>query len=163
MTVTQAVKHPGFVRMRGRDFPVGDMCWRRAFPGLPAQARQARDFVNFLAEGSRWADDLTLAAGELVANALQHTRSGCPGGLFVVELRRWRGGAALTVIDQGGPKEPRRGTAPAGDPAAFDFAESGRGLFAIEMTASWWDWCGGFCGRTITAVYDDRPHLHPVH
>ncbi|MGI8330218.1 ATP-binding protein [Actinomadura scrupuli] len=165
MTVTQSVKHPGVVRMRGRDFPVGDMCWRRAFPGLRPQARRARDFVGFLVEGSPRADDLILAAGELVANALQHTRSGCPGGLFVVEVRRWRGGVALTVIDQGGPNEPRRGTAGgpmAADLGDFDFAESGRGLFAVEMTASWWDWCGGFCGRTVTAVYDDRPRLHPV-
>jgi hypothetical protein len=44
----------------------------------------------------------------------------------------------------------------------WDLAESGRGLFTISVTASWWDWCGGPLGRTITAVFYDRPALHPL-
>ena len=38
---------------------------------------------------------------------------------------------------------------------SWTYAESGRGLAAIELTASWWDWCGGPAGRTVTAVYHD--------
>ncbi|RAY15982.1 ATP-binding protein [Actinomadura craniellae] len=146
--------------MRGREFPVGDMCWRRAFAGRPAEARRARDFVGFLMAGFARADDMVLAAGELVANVLQHTRSGLPGGLFVVEVRRWRGGAALTVIDQGGDGEPRSRPPCDGFDGSVDelcaLAESGRGLLTISATASWWDWCGGPAGRTVTAVFDER-------
>ena len=153
MTVTQ-VAHP-IVHMHGRDFPVGDMCWRRAFPGHRSQARRAREFVSFLVDGFARADDVILAVGELVANALQHTRSGTSGGLFVIEVRRWRGGVALTVIDQGGPTDPRPGPVGPIDLATWDFTESGRGLPAVAQTASWWDWCGGPSGRTVTAVYHD--------
>jgi hypothetical protein len=52
------------------------------------------------------ADEMILATGEPVADALQHTRSGRLGGLFLIEVRRWRGGVAATVIDQGAPTNP---------------------------------------------------------
>ncbi|GAB3677748.1 hypothetical protein GCM10027589_48000 [Actinocorallia lasiicapitis] len=140
------------VLMHGREFEIGDMCWRRAFPGLPAEARRAREFVGFLTEGFACVDDVLLAAAEMISNAVRHTRSGLPGGLFVVEVRRWRGGAALTVIDQGGPSEPR--AKPLAESAdEFALFESGRGLLTIGITASWWDWTGGDAGRTVTAVF----------
>lgn len=151
----------GVVRMHGREFPVPDMCWRRAFPGLPPAARRARDFVTFLLEGFTRADDVVLVAGEMVANVLQHTRSGRPGGIFVIELRRWRGGVALTVIDQGGPSDPSPKSlrvSDGSDGELWDLPESGRGLLTISATATWWDWCGGHTGRTVTAVFHDgRP------
>lgn len=156
----------GVVHMHGRYFPVGDMCWRRTFPGVPPEARRARDFVAFLIEGFTRADDVVLAAAEMVANALQHTRSAAPGGLFLVEVRRWRGGVALTVIDQGGPNDPSprslresEGWDDGVDGLAggvWDLPESGRGLLTISATATWWDWCGGPGGRTLTAVFQDH-------
>lgn len=110
----------------------------------------AREFVAFLAAGFTGEDDVVLAAAEMTANALQHTRSGLPGGLFVVELRRWRGGLALSLTDQGGPGDPRPRAAP-GDPGTL--AESGRGLLTVAAVASHWDWCGGPSGRTVTAIF----------
>ncbi|REE96323.1 ATP-binding protein [Thermomonospora umbrina] len=162
MTVAEMlVTHtPGVVRMHGREYPVGDMCWRRSFAGLPMEARRARDFARFLLEGFSRADDAVQAAAELVANALQHTRSGGPGGLFVMEVRRWRGGAALTVIDQGGPRDPAPRSVERSEGVGgtvFDLPESGRGLLAVSATASWWDWCGGPGGRTVTAVFYSLP------
>jgi len=153
MTVTETPLRSSYVRMRGREFPVGDMCWRRAFPGIPAEARRARDFTRFLLQGSPRMDDVILAGSEMVSNALRHTRSGAPGGLFVLEVRRWRGGTALTVIDQGGPNEPCTRSL---DRSENDLFEEGRGLLTIGLTASWWDWVGGPNGRTITAVFYER-------
>ncbi|WP_242614016.1 ATP-binding protein [Actinomadura roseirufa] len=157
---------PASPRMSGREHPVGGMCWRRAFAGRPAQARPVREFVAFLAAGFPGADDVVLAAAEMTANAIQHTRSGLPGGLFVVELRRWRGRLALSVTDQGGPKDPRPGGSlrrghggaaaiPAdGTPEeAFALAESGRGLLAVAAVATGWEWSGGPSGRTVTAIF----------
>ncbi|MEV5706047.1 ATP-binding protein [Actinoallomurus sp. NPDC052274] len=97
------------------------MRWRRTFPGRTDQSRPARHFVAFLLAGCPLADDAVSVTGELVANALTHTHSAKPGGLFVVEVRRWRGGAAVAVTDQGGTSEPRIRE-------AGWLAESGRGL-----------------------------------
>ncbi len=139
-------------RGRARDLMIDDMCWRRAFPGLPAEARRARDFVRFLVEGCPRADDMALTAAELINNAVRHTRSGLPGGSFTVEVRRGRGETALTVVDRGGPHEPRaRSLADSADP--LELAESGRGLLTVGLTASRWYWSGGPAGRAVTAVF----------
>ncbi|HEX6473003.1 MAG TPA: ATP-binding protein [Streptosporangiaceae bacterium] len=123
------------------------LCWRRAFPGRAEQAAHARRFVAFLLTDHPKADDAVLAVGEMAANAVQHTLSAAPGGLLVVDVRRWRGGRiAVSVTDQGGPTEPR-----AAEP---DFmAGHGRGLHLIAATATWWGWCGDTTGRTVTALF----------
>ncbi|GAA0340750.1 hypothetical protein GCM10010151_32970 [Actinoallomurus spadix] len=84
---------------------------------------------------------------ELVANALCHTRSGLPGGAFIVEVRRWRTGVAVSVSDQGALREPA-----AGD--AEELAEGGRGLRTVEALASRWGWAGDASGRTVIAVFE---------
>jgi anti-sigma regulatory factor (Ser/Thr protein kinase) len=102
--------------------------------------------VACLLTGCRHADDAVQITAELTANAIQHTRSAAAGGLFVVEVRRWRGGAAVSVTDQGGPTEPR--------PADLDaLAGHGLGLRLVAATASWWNWRGDATGRTVTAVF----------
>ena len=120
---------------------------RQAFAGRADQAGQVRRFVASLVADHPKADDAVQAVAELVANAIQHTLSAAPGGLFVVEVCRWRDGrVAISVTDQGGPTEPRRA-----DP---DFLSGhGRGLHLIAATATWWGWCGGPTGRTVTAFY----------
>jgi anti-sigma regulatory factor (Ser/Thr protein kinase) len=126
--------------------PVGALCWRRAFPGRAEHAPAVRRFVACLLTGCPHADDAVQVTAELAANALQHTRSAAPGGLFVVEVRRWRGGAAISVTDQGGPAEPQ--------PADLDaLAGHGLGLRLVAATASWWNWRGDAAGRTVTAVF----------
>src|SRR5262245_26258776 len=99
--------------------PASALCWRRAFPGRAEHATAVRHFVACLLTGCAHAEDAVQAVGELAANAIQHTKSAAPGGLLVVEVRRWRGGAAVSVTDQGGSTEPR--------PADLD-ALAGHGL-----------------------------------
>jgi serine/threonine-protein kinase RsbW len=127
--------------------PADALCWRRAFPGRPDQAGPIRRFVACLLGGCAPADDAVQAVAELGANAIQHTRSARPGGLLVVEIRRWRGGgAAVSVTDQGGPAEPQIADLDA-------FSEHGLGLRLIAATATWWGWRGDVNGRTVTAVF----------
>jgi serine/threonine-protein kinase RsbW len=124
------------------------MVWRRAFPGVRERARDARRFVRLLLADAPRAEDVVQAAAELVANAVVHTRSGAPGGLYVVELRRWQGGTSLAVADQGGPAEPRAGGGD-GEPA-----EHGYGLRTVSSLATWWGWRGSAArGRTVTAIF----------
>jgi hypothetical protein len=63
------------------------MVWRREFRGVREQAHDARAFVRFLLADFADVDDVVQVAGELVANALTHTRSGAAGGIYVLELR----------------------------------------------------------------------------
>jgi serine/threonine-protein kinase RsbW len=125
------------------------MCWRRTFSGQADQARPARDFVGFLLNGCTLAEDAVSAVAELVANALRHTRSALPNGLFVVEVRRWSSGVSVGVTDQGGNNEPA-----VREPDAM--AESGRGLQTVAALASRWDWSGDANSRTVIAIFDDR-------
>src|SRR5262245_21572592 len=62
------------------------LTWRRVFPGSLEQAPEARRFVRFLLDGSMFTEEAELIAGELVGNALRHTRSGQPDGHFTVEI-----------------------------------------------------------------------------
>jgi anti-sigma regulatory factor (Ser/Thr protein kinase) len=126
-----------------------EMVWRRAFAGTPESAHDARAFVRCLLACSPGRDDVVQAAGELIANAITHTRSGAPGGIYVVEVRRRRRGVALAVVDQGGPEEPR-----AHDGEYADPGEHGYGLMTVGALASWWDWRGDERGRRVSALFE---------
>jgi anti-sigma regulatory factor (Ser/Thr protein kinase) len=127
------------------------MRWCRAFPGKPAHARHAREFVRFLLAGTPVAMDVVQVAAELIANAGQHTRSGAPGGLLIVEVWQWKGGAALTVTDQGDPP----GTPPAqikvngNDPTR----EHGHGLRIVDELSTSWNVRGGPAGRSFITTF----------
>ncbi|GLW62167.1 hypothetical protein Arub01_04110 [Actinomadura rubrobrunea] len=123
--------------------------WRRVFPGGPEQAARARRFVACLLEGCPYLDDVLLAADELVANALRHTRSGQDGGSFTVEVLRTDGQVAVSVADQGGPGVP----VPAD---ASEWDETGRGLRTLSLLADSWGWHGNDEGRTVTAVFTEE-------
>jgi serine/threonine-protein kinase RsbW len=126
--------------------PADALCWRRAFPGRAEQSAPIRRFVACLLSGSPHVDDAVHAVAEFAANAICHTRSAEPGGLCVVEIRRWRGGAAVSVTDQGGSAEPRIADADL-------YAEHGLGLRLVAATATWWGCRGDAAGRTVTAVF----------
>lgn len=134
------------------------MYWHRAYAGSPDQARFVRRFVGLLLDGFPQADGVVFAAGELAANAIRHTRSGRPGGVFEVEVRRWRDGAAIAVTDQGGTGWPMPGY-------AGELSESGRGLAAVRVVADHLGWTGDEQGRTVFAVFASAgppPIPHPV-
>jgi len=128
--------------------------WRREFAGVPEEARRVRAFLRSLLGDCPFLDDVLLGVDELAVNTIRHTRSGRPGGRFVVEVRRWRGEeaecekVAVWVRDEGGPREP---AIPDGD----EFAEGGRGLLTLACTAESWGWFGDASGRTVCAVFAD--------
>jgi anti-sigma regulatory factor (Ser/Thr protein kinase) len=126
--------------------PADAMCWRRSFPGRPDHAHLVRQFTTILLGGCDVAEDVVQVLAELFANAVRHTHSGRPGGLVLLEIRRWNGGAAVSVTDQGGPDHPRPDRP---DP----LAESGRGLHTVAAYATSWGWYGSAHGRTVTAVF----------
>jgi serine/threonine-protein kinase RsbW len=128
------------------------MCWRRAFRGLPDQPREARDFAGFLVADHARASDVRLVTSELATNTLRHTRSGLPGGLFLVDVRRSRRGLAVAVVDQGGLNKPMLRPVEATLDA---LTESGRGLYTVEAYATWWTWRGDERSRTVTAFFCD--------
>jgi serine/threonine-protein kinase RsbW len=121
------------------------MYWRRTFPGRADQAHEVRMFATTLMPHHPRLDEVLLATGELVANALRHTKSG-QGGTFTVDLFHSGERTALSVADDGGPTEPV--VAEAGE-----WDESGRGLRTIALLADSWGWDGDDRGRTVTAVF----------
>jgi anti-sigma regulatory factor (Ser/Thr protein kinase) len=87
-----------------------------------------------------------LAASELAANAMTHTASGHPGGMFAVHLTLASPHhIAVQVPDQGGPNHPRISRAGTDQ-------ESGRGL---DVVASLLLTTGDAAGRSILAVIPD--------
>jgi serine/threonine-protein kinase RsbW len=151
--------------------------WARAFPGVPRQVSLARRFVSALLEGSPLRDDAVIVISELFTNALQHSDSGQPGGLVVVQVSRWRLGVRIAVTDQGSAQCPViRGTRPASqdeaagmsaarvvlDPLSADDADAipadcGHGLFMVSCLAEHLDWHDDARGRTVHAVLGRLP------
>ena len=129
--------------------------WRREFAGVPEEAREVRRFLRSLLAECAFLDDVLLGVDELAVNTIRHTRSGRPGGRFVVEVR-WRQRVpeeaegervVVWVRDEGGPHEP---AIPVG---GDEFAEGGRGLLTLACTAETWGWFGDASGRTVCAVF----------
>jgi serine/threonine-protein kinase RsbW len=129
------------------------LIWRRSFPGVAEHVRQAREFVAFLLADLPRVDDVVLVVSEFAANALRHTASARPGGHFLLEVRRWRHGASVSLTDEGSHKVP---TVPEPD----DMSECGRGLQTVRALATTWHWTGDHRGRTFSA--DFLIHEHAV-
>ncbi|MBC6462093.1 ATP-binding protein [Actinomadura sp. HBU206391] len=125
----------------------GPLHWRRTFPGDAEEVATARRLVAMLLHDCDVLDDVLLAADELVANALRHTKSGQPGGSVTVEIDRSPRTVAIAVTDQGGPTEPVA-------VEATELAESGRGLRTVSVLADRWGWFGNSEGRTVAVVFD---------
>ena len=102
----------------------------RVFLGTGDQLAAVRRFVRSEFGGHPALDDAVLAASELAANALAHTRSGREGGTFTVHLGVMSSkSVCILVADQGGP------TAPQARHAGID-AESGRGLDLVTAVSA---------------------------
>jgi anti-sigma regulatory factor (Ser/Thr protein kinase) len=128
--------------------PADTMSWRRSFAGLPEEARNVRKFIDFLVSDCPQADEVVQSSDELFNNAIEHTRCRQPGGLVLVEVRRWAGQCvAISITDQGGPDSPRPNLIEDGE------SEHGRGLRTVAATATSWGWYGNSSGRTVTAVF----------
>ncbi|GAA3116635.1 ATP-binding protein [Streptosporangium carneum] len=131
MAVTWNEVAPEMIDAMLRLFPSG-LTWRRTFPGRLDQVPRARQFVRFLLADSSCRDDAEQAVAELAANAVAHTASGRPHGVFVVEVVRKAATVRVTVHDHGLGGVPEFGHRERADP----FAERGRGLDLIAALAS---------------------------
>lgn len=100
-------------------------------PGRPESAAAAREFAVKALEGYPAAGDAITALNEMVTNAVQHSRSGLPGGTIEVRLTVTAASVLAEVVD-GGPL----GIPPTAAPESF--AERGRGLAIVEaLTRAW--------------------------
>lgn len=107
--------------------------WSRAFPGHPEQVSQARQFVAAVLAGRPEADEATLIASELCTNAVRHSASGGPDGMFAVTVRRAADRSRVSVQDMGSPNAPAIKLA--GDAEAL---ECGRGLLLVAALTKEW-------------------------
>ncbi|MBO2455030.1 ATP-binding protein [Actinomadura barringtoniae] len=104
--------------------------WWRSFAGVPEEVGEARAFVGTLFSREAACDDAVWIAGELATNAIQHTRSGRPGGKFTVQAAQGDAALFVAVYDEGGDGEPLFGTA-----EPDEWSVDGRGLFGVEAIA----------------------------
>jgi serine/threonine-protein kinase RsbW len=120
----------------------------RTFPGTSVQIGAARRFVGSLLDGSPLRDDAIIVVSELFTNALQHSDSGMPGGLVVVQVSLGPLGAGGAVPDLGAPARPViRNPHPDRQPAP-----RGNGLYLVSRISAQLDWDDDAAGRTVTAV-----------
>jgi Signal transduction histidine kinase regulating citrate/malate metabolism len=112
--------------------PSEAVTWRKIFPGTAEHVGDARRLTGVFLDDTPYADDAAWIVGELAANAVLHTRSGEPGGQYVLELRRTRRIARLTVCDLGGGGRPSFAPTVPGLP----YAEHGYGLRTIAQLAA---------------------------
>lgn len=113
--------------------------------GRPREVGVARRWLAGLLAGHPAADDALLALGELAANAVLHSDSGLPGGVFTVRALIAPDLVRVEVTDLGGPwlrAEPRRTAAPAAD------GQRGRGLAIVSALAADWGITDDDPGRT---------------
>lgn len=106
-------------------------------PGVPESARQARAVVTrALGQDHPAAPAAAACVSELAANAIVHTRSGQPGGMFTVSVHDGGDAVRITVTDAGSTARPRvRRPRPA--------SIRGRGLAIVAALSAAWG-----CERT---------------
>jgi anti-sigma regulatory factor (Ser/Thr protein kinase) len=107
-------------------------------PGRPEAAVEAREFARKALAGYPAADDAITALNEMVTNAVQHSRSGLPGGSLEVRLTVTEASVLAEVLDAG----------PLAVPPVISrdtFAERGRGLVLVEALTQAWGANGRGC------------------
>ena len=131
----------------------------RCYPGQASQVRQVRAFLARMLEGCPAASDAVLLADELAANAVQHSRSGRPGGIFTVTAHICPGHwVRVEIADEGGPGVPHlRG---GGDGGTGD-GTGGRGLQIVRALSGGWGVAGHVPGRTVWFVLPWGRHEQP--
>jgi anti-sigma regulatory factor (Ser/Thr protein kinase) len=121
---------------------------RRTFAGLPDQIRVARRWLAQMIDGFAAVDEVILACSELATNAIMHSDSGEPGGLFTVRLAIRQDIVRVEVLDQGGPRPRRNEEPPYGGDYAEEVSQCGRGLTIIAAITDAWGIVGDHEGRT---------------
>jgi anti-sigma regulatory factor (Ser/Thr protein kinase) len=120
------------------------------FPGIPATLCAVRKVVADTLGDSPRSDDLILVACEYATNAIRHSPSGLPGGVFTLRMWVRAGWARLEVTDSGAgdwaapdldSADFDSGDFDSGDPDSADpdsadlDSEGGRGLMVVAQVA----------------------------
>jgi anti-sigma regulatory factor (Ser/Thr protein kinase) len=114
------------------------------YPGATQHIREVRADLSALLGDCPMADDAILCASELAANAVVHSRSRLPGGIFTVRATISPGNYAwIEVEDNGAPWAP-----------AIGDSTRRHGLDVVHALASNWGIDGGDTLRTIWARFD---------
>jgi anti-sigma regulatory factor (Ser/Thr protein kinase) len=124
--------------------PASALPWRRAFRGCAQELAHVRQWLSCLLAACPARADVLSVAVELCSNALEHTRSGQPGGSFAVEVTWGQSLVQVAVSDGGSPGEPRLIDP---DPDA----EHGRGLRLVRGLSERTGWTGDEQGRVVWA------------
>lgn len=95
------------------------------YPGLPIVIPSARHLVRDVLAESPYVEDLELIAAELMTNAIRHTASGQPGGVFTLTIHVGAHWASIEVTDAGDGFWRHE----------LDHDEHGRGLSIIAILA----------------------------
>jgi serine/threonine-protein kinase RsbW len=121
----------------------------RSYPARPDQAAGMRAFLRAALADCPAVDDVVLMADELVSNAIQHSKSGEPGGMFRLRLTaRRKTSVRVEVADSGGR------WAPDGEPFTDGDRLRGRGLRIVGALAATWGVHGDENGRTVWFAAD---------
>jgi serine/threonine-protein kinase RsbW len=108
------------------------LVWSCAFPAIPAQVREARQFPSAILDGRPATSDAILCLSEVVTNATVHSRSREPDGHFSVRIQMHDSHLRVEVSDQGGPWT---------QPDTTD-ERNGRGLLIVDQLARAWGCTG---------------------
>jgi len=98
------------------------------FAATPSQVHYARRFLAELLDSSPLVDDAVLCLSELATNAVRHSDSRQPGGVFRVQATALLAGVHVDVTDAGGPWLARYETG----------RDSGHGLAIVAALATGW-------------------------
>ncbi|MFF4653150.1 ATP-binding protein [Streptomyces sp. NPDC001380] len=130
--------------------------WHLTCPGEAQEVGRVRRWIRDVCRGYPCADEAELIASELSTNAITHTHSGRPGGLFTVMLTWTPGLFVMAVSDNGGalgiPHARQAGNS----------STSGRGLALVEALSSRMDVLSHMNGRTVRVAlrYDETTRTH---
>ena len=122
----------------------GSWTCSRTFPARRDQVRQVRAFLRQVLFGCPLLDEVVLICSELATNAVLHSASREPGGMFTLRCEaREHDYVWVQVEDQGGRWAEDDGS-----------VERGRGLDIIAVLADYWDIRGDDTGRAVCARLD---------
>ncbi len=115
-----------------------------SYPGRVDQIRRMRRELTELLEDCPAADEIVLCASELAANAVWHSRSRRPGGMFTLQVEVSRGDyVRIAIDDDGGPWAE-----------ADSGLDRGRGLVIVAALTADWGVAAGPAGRSVWAWFD---------
>jgi serine/threonine-protein kinase RsbW len=140
--------------------------WSRSFDGLPERVSEVREFIRDAVGDDEGVDLVEMVASELVGNAIRHSESGEPGGVFTVRLATFVNGWHVRVDDAGGTSEPHICEAPAIESVEDldrygDEIEAGRGLAMVAAISAKWGVLGDSHARAVWAeIVMPRAVLH---